>query len=229
MSRIPVITVDGPGGTGKGTVCAHLAEWLGWHLLDSGALYRALALAAQTKRIQVDNEAALAGLAAGLEAQFRPAGAGAPVEVWLDGQCVSRAIRGDATGQAASAIAALAAVRAALLERQRAFRRAPGLVADGRDMGTVVFPAADLKLFLTASPAERAKRRYKQLKEQGINANLRDLSALLAERDERDRRRPVAPAEPAADAVVIDTDKLDIDGVLAKIRQLASARLPALP
>ena len=229
VNRIPVITVDGPGATGKGTVCAYLAEWLGWHLLDSGALYRALALAAREKRIAADDEAALARLAAALNVQFRAAGAGRPVEVWLNGRAVDRALRAEATGQAASALAARAMVRAALLARQRGFRRAPGLVADGRDMGTVVFPAAELKLFLTASPGQRAKRRHKQLKQQGISANLPDLYSALAERDERDRQRPVAPARPAQDAIVIDTGLLTIKGVLAKIRRLARAKMPDLP
>ena len=229
MSRVPVITVDGPGATGKGTVSAHLAEWLGWHLLDSGALYRALALAAEAKHIPVDDEAALARLARALDVQFRPASAGAPAGVWLAGRAVERALRAEATGQAASAIAAWPAVRAALLGRQRDFRRAPGLVADGRDMGTVVFPAADLKLFLTASLAERAKRRYKQLKRQGGGANLPDLYQALAARDERDRRRPVAPARPAADAIVIDTGALAVAEALAKIRRLVKEKMPDLP
>ena len=229
MSRVPVIAVDGPGATGKGTVSAHLAEWLGWHLLDSGALYRALALAAREKHIAVDDEAALARLAGALDVQFRPAGAGGPAEVWLAGRAQDRALRAEATGQAASAIAAWPAVRAALLGRQRDFRRAPGLVADGRDMGTVVFPAAELKLFLTASLAERAKRRYKQLKRQGGSANLPDLYQALAERDERDRQRPVAPARPAADAVVIDTGALAVKEALAKIRRLVKEKMPDLP
>ena len=229
MSRVPVIAVDGPGATGKGTVSAHLAEWLGWHLLDSGALYRALALAAQEKHIPVDDEAALARLAGALDVQFRPAAAGGPAEVWLAGRAQDRALRAEATGQAASAIAAWPAVRAALLGRQRDFRRAPGLVADGRDMGTVVFPTADLKLFLTASLAERAKRRYKQLKRQGGGANLPDLYQALAERDERDRQRPVAPARPAADAIVIDTGALAVKEALAKIRRLVKEKMPDLP
>lgn len=229
MSRVPVIAVDGPGATGKGTVSAHLAEWLGWHLLDSGALYRALALAAREKHIPVDDEAALARLAGALDVQFRPAAAGASVEVWLAGRAQDRALRAEATGQAASAIAAWPAVRAALLGRQRDFRRAPGLVADGRDMGTVVFPTADLKLFLTASLAERAKRRYKQLKRQGGSANLPDLYQALAERDERDRQRPVAPARPAADAIVIDTGALAVKEALAKIRRLVKEKMPGLP
>ena len=224
-----MITVDGPGATGKGTVSAHLAEWLGWHLLDSGALYRALALAAEEKHIAVDDEAALARLAGALDVQFRPASAGAPAGVWLAGRAQDRALRAETTGQAASAIAARPAVRAALLGRQRDFRRAPGLVADGRDMGTVVFPAAELKLFLTASLAERAKRRYKQLKRQGGSANLPDLYQALAERDERDRWRSVAPARPAADAIVIDTGALALAEALAKIRRLVKEKMPDLP
>ena len=224
-----MITVDGPGATGKGTVSTHLAEWLGWHLLDSGTLYRALALAAEEKHIAVDDEAALARLAGALDVQFRPAAAGAPAGVWLAGRAQDRALRSEATGQAASAIAAWPAVRAALLGRQRDFRRAPGLVADGRDMGTVVFPAAELKLFLTASLAERAKRRYKQLKRQGGSANLPDLYQALAERDERDCQRSVAPARPAADAIVIDTGALALAEALAKIRRLVKEKMPDLP
>lgn len=228
MSDIPIITVDGPSGTGKGTICSYLADWLQWHFLDSGALYRVLALAAEKDGISSDNETALVELAEKLNVEFKVAEAGALVNVVLDGQMVTDDIRTETCGNAASVIAPIADVRQALLSRQRAFHQAPGLIADGRDMGTVVFPKATLKIYLTATADERAKRRYKQLKEKGISANLRDLSAAIAGRDERDSTRAASPLKPAEDAIVIDTSSLDIDAVVTKISELVINIIPGL-
>jgi len=228
MSEVPIITVDGPSGTGKGTICSYLTDWLQWNFLDSGALYRVLALAAQKHGIDNKDEAALADLAENLNVQFKVAGAGSLVDVVLDDEVVTDDIRTEEAGNAASLVAPIVAVRKALLSRQKAFHKAPGLVADGRDMGTVVFPHATLKIFLTASAEERAKRRLKQLKEKGISANLRDLSADIAERDERDSTRAVSPLKPADDAVIVDTSKFDIDEVVAKISELVLERIPNL-
>jgi CMP/dCMP kinase len=229
MSDAPLITVDGPSGTGKGTICSYLAEWLQWHFLDSGALYRVLALAAQKHQINSDDEVALGKLAESLNVEFKVAGAGSLVNVVLDSETVTDEIRTETCGNAASVIAPIANVRQALLSRQRAFHKAPGLIADGRDMGTVVFPNATLKIYLTASAEERAKRRFKQLNEKGISANLRDLSASIAERDERDSTRAASPLKPAEEAIVIDTSTLDIDAVLANISELVRNRIPGLP
>lgn len=228
MSDAPIITVDGPSGTGKGTICSHLSDWLKWHFLDSGALYRVLALAAEKRQIKHDNELELVELAENLNVKFEVAAAGSLVNVLLDEELVTDAIRTEACGNAASIIAPIAAVRQALLSRQRAFHKAPGLVADGRDMGTVVFPEATLKIYLTASAEERAKRRYKQLKEKGISANLRDLSVDIAERDERDSTRAVSPLKPAEDAIVVDTSTLDIETVVARISELVIKKIPGL-
>ncbi len=225
-SEIPIITVDGPSGTGKGTICSHLIDWLQWNFLDSGALYRVLALAAQKHSINNDDEAALTDLAENLNVEFKVAGAGSLVNVVLDGEIVTNDIRTEECGNAASLVAPIIAVRKALLARQKAFHKAPGLVADGRDMGTVVFPEAGLKIFLTASAEERAKRRLKQLKDKGISANLRDLSADIAERDERDSTRTASPLKPAEDAVIVDTSSLGIDEVVAKISDLIKQRIP---
>lgn len=229
MSNIPIITVDGPSGTGKGTICSYLAEWLHWHFLDSGALYRVLALAAEKQGIDKDDDVALEQLAENLNVEFKVAEAGSLVNVLLDGAYVTEEIRTETCGNAASIIAPIATVRKALLARQRAFHQTPGLIADGRDMGTVVFPDATLKIYLTASAEERAKRRYKQLKEKGISANLRGLSADIAERDERDSTRSISPLKPAEDAIVIDTSKLDINTVVANISELVCKRIPGLP
>jgi CMP/dCMP kinase len=229
MSNAPIITVDGPSGTGKGTVCSHLSDWLKWHFLDSGALYRVLALAAEKHQIKSDDESELVKLAGNLNVEFKVAGAGSLVNVLLDEETVTDEIRTEACGNAASIIAPIAAVRNALLSRQRAFHKAPGLVADGRDMGTVVFPQATLKIYLTASAEERAKRRYKQLKEKGISANLRGLSVEIAARDERDSTRTVSPLKPAEDAIVVDTSTFDIDTVVAKISELVVNKIPGLP
>lgn len=212
----PVITIDGASGTGKGTISQLLATRLGWKFLDSGALYRVLALAAQKHSIALDNEKDLEVLAEHLDVQFIAQHSEAP-QIILEGEDVTDIIRTEKIGNMASIVAALPAVRAALLSRQRAFRDAPGLVADGRDMGTVVFPDAELKIFLTASPEERAMRRFKQLKERGIDVTLSDLIEELRERDKRDKERAVAPLKPAEDAICIDTDRLTIEQVVEKI------------
>ncbi len=223
-TRAPVIAVDGPSGVGKGTLCQWLAARLGFHLLDSGALYRLTALAALRRNLALEDEAGVVAVAAGLDASFAP-GADGIARVILDGAPVGDALRSETTGNAASRVAAFPAVRAALLQRQRDFRRAPGLIADGRDMGTVVFPDARLKLFLTASAQERARRRHKQLSEQGVNANLDNLASEIAERDARDRHRAVAPLRPAADAEMLDTTHLSIAEVCARALALAIQRL----
>jgi cytidylate kinase len=207
MNRVPVIAIDGPSASGKGTVAQALARALGFHYLDSGALYRLVALAAINRGTDLGDEAALTSLAAGLDARF------AGGEILLEGQRATEAIRTEACGVASSRVAAVPGVRVALLDRQRAFREPPGLVADGRDMGSVVFPDAGLKVFLTASPETRAERRYKQLKDKGIAANIATLLLDLAERDARDAARAVAPLKPAADARILDTTGLAPDEV----------------
>jgi cytidylate kinase len=217
MSRlkIPVITVDGPSGSGKGTLSRLLAQRLGYRLLDSGAVYRLLALAALRQGVDLTDTQTLAELAVSLDIRFDVDTQGRQ-HVILENQEVSRDIRTESCGHAASMIAAIGEVRQALLQRQRAFCRSPGLVADGRDMGTVVFPKADRKIFLVAGLEERARRRYKQLKEQGIGASLDALLNELAKRDKRDEARPVAPLKPALDAAVIDSTGMSIDEVLEK-------------
>jgi cytidylate kinase len=205
-----VITVDGPSGSGKGTISRMLAEKLHWHLLDSGALYRLVGLAAQRLSISLEDEAQLAKVARAMDVEFLLQDGA----IRLSGEDVSGPLRTEEAGAAASKVAALPAVREALLQRQRAFARLPGLVADGRDMGTVVFPAARLKLFLTASPKMRAERRHKQLKEKGIDVSLPDLSWDIAQRDLRDENRPVAPLRPAKDARVLDSSSLNPEQVL---------------
>lgn len=221
---IPVITIDGPSGSGKGTISQIVAQRLGWHFLDSGALYRLVALAAQRKGMALHDEAALARLAAALDVEFRSAGASAPerppeAAILLDGADVTAALRTETCANAASKVAALPAVRLALLDRQRAFRRPPGLVADGRDMGSVVFPDAPLKIFLTASAEVRAERRYKQLKEKGINVTISSLTKEISERDARDSARSIAPLRPAAEAVVLDSSTLSIAEVVQRVLQ----------
>lgn len=213
--QVPVIAVDGPTASGKGTVAQRVAGLLGFSYLDSGALYRLVALAALQKGVAPDDVARLAALAAGLNLRF------AADRVFLDDQDVSAALRQESVGNMASAVAVFPAVRAALTERQRASRVAPGLVADGRDMGTVIFPDADLKIFLTASVQKRAERRCKQLIEKGFPANIAILSKDLQERDARDAARSVAPLVAAADAVVIDSSDLGIDAVVDQILELA--------
>jgi cytidylate kinase len=207
----PVIAIDGPSGSGKGTLAALLAERLGWHLLDSGALYRIVAAAALERAVALDDEAGLAALAADLEIRFESD------QVWVDGQDRSLIIRTEAVSVGSSRVAALVAVRAAILEQQRAMRRVPGLVADGRDMGTVVFPDAPLKIFLDASPEVRAERRYNQLKNKGLSVNLRALLVTIQERDERDRGRAVSPLRPAKDAILLDCTDMSIDAVLERV------------
>ncbi|MCH7694671.1 MAG: (d)CMP kinase [Proteobacteria bacterium] len=226
MDNTPVITVDGPSGVGKGTVCDKLAGRLGWHFLDSGALYRVLAHVALINDVSLDNESALASMAASLDVSFESSHAESAPRIILSGQDVTDAIRTEECGNAASRLATYNKVRKALLERQRAFRRPPGLIADGRDMGTVVFPDAALKLFLTASPEERAKRRYKQLKQKGINASLQHLSGVIAERDSRDKGRSVSPLKAAADAIVIDTTELGVTEVNSKVLELVRMKFP---
>jgi CMP/dCMP kinase len=221
---VPVITIDGPSGSGKGTIARAVAAQLGWSLLDSGALYRLVALAGRRQQVDLGDAAGLARLALALDIRFGATGAGEE-QIWLDGQEVSEAIRSEQAGNDASRVAALPAVRDALLDRQRRFAALPGLVADGRDMGTVVFPAAGLKIFLLASAAERAQRRYKQLMEKGLPASLHDLSQVIAERDRRDMTRAVAPLKASDDAVVIDSTGMTIDAVVARVMQLAKARL----
>lgn len=225
---IPVITVDGASGTGKGVVTHLIAKRLGWNLLDSGALYRVLALAVQKHGVALDNEKAVTILAEHLDVQFIATDPGAPPKIMLEGQDVTDAIRTEQIGNGASKVGALPAVRTALLSRQRAFRELPGLATDGRDMGTVIFPDASVKIFLTASPEERARRRYNQLMEKGINVNLSDLILELRERDERDQKRAVAPLKPAEDAICIDTDKLTIEQVVERIMTEIRKVFPAL-
>jgi cytidylate kinase len=215
--QAPVVTIDGAGGTGKGSAGHMLAKMLGWHLLDSGVLYRVLAMAAMKHHVDVDNEPVLEVLATHLDIQFIEGHLGLPPRVLLDNEDVTDAIRTETMGNAASKMGALPLVRIALLERQRDFRKLPGLVTDGRDMGTIVFPDAEVKVFLTASAAERARRRHIQLKEKGINVNLGDLIDELRERDKRDSERTTAPLRPAEDAVIIDTDVLTIEQVVEQI------------
>lgn len=227
METVPIITVDGPSGSGKGTVSRILAKRLGWHLLDSGALYRLVALAGLLREFTPDDETGHAALAGGLDVRFEVDAEGAE-RVLLEGRDFTRELRAETTGNAASRVAAMPAVRQALLERQRAFAVPPGLVADGRDMGTVVFPDAPLKVYLTASAEERALRRYKQLKEKGLPANLAGLSQEILERDQRDSSRPVAPLRPAPDAVVIDSTGIAVDEVVDRILALAARQFPSI-
>jgi cytidylate kinase len=219
----PVITIDGPGGTGKGTVSHLLATALGWHFLDSGVIYRVLALAALQQHISLEDESTLTVLAQHLALSFAIATPSSAMQVLLAGEDVSKAIRCESCSNAASKVSALHRVRAALLERQRAFRQPPGLVTDGRDMGTVVFPDATLKFYLEASQEERAKRRWRQLQEQGRNVSLHDILRDLAERDTRDKTRLVAPLRPATDAVVIDTTHLSVTEVLQHVQDKVTA------
>ncbi|HEY5646661.1 MAG TPA: (d)CMP kinase [Pseudomonadales bacterium] len=217
-ARVPVVAIDGPSGSGKGTIAALVAERLGWHLLDSGALYRIVAAVALARRVPLNDAAALAAMATSLDIRFDGAG------VRVDGQDLSEEIRTEAVSQAASEVAALGPVRDAVLETQRAMRRAPGLVADGRDMGTVVFPDAELKIYLDASARTRAERRYNQLKNKGLSVNFRALLANLEERDARDKERAVSPLVPAKDALIIDSTDLDIDEVLETVLREVRSR-----
>lgn len=217
-ASIPVIAIDGPTASGKGTVAGLVAEKLGWHYLDSGAIYRVLALSAIKRGVALTDEAGVAELGRNLNVEFSAG------KVWLDGEDVSLDLRREETGNAASKIAALPAVRAALLARQRAFCAAPGLVSDGRDMGSVVFPQSFLKIFLTASAEARAERRYKQLIAKGLPANIEDLLRDLMERDARDASRAVAPLRPCEDAVLLDTTAMSIDQAVLFVLDLVAKR-----
>ena len=215
-----LITVDGPSGVGKGTICLLLSQKLDWPVLDSGALYRLTAVAAMQDGVDESQESALEQIARDLDIVFESTATG--LKYILRNQDVSERIREEASGNMASKVAAIPGVRAALLEKQRSFANDAGLIADGRDMGTVVFPDAPLKIYLTASAEERAERRYKQLKDKGIDVNIRDLVADLTARDERDSNRKVAPLKPADDAEIIDTTSLSIAEVETKVLQLAN-------
>ncbi len=213
MNEIPVITIDGPAGSGKGTIAKLVAKKLGWHILDSGALYRLTAFAALKKGVSFEDESTLAILARNLDVIFDDG------EILLENQKVTTDIRSEECGNAASKVAACGVVRDALLQRQHDFRQAPGLIADGRDMGTVVFTDAPIKIYLTASAEERAKRRLNQLKENGINASLPRLIQEIEERDDRDMNREEAPLKPADDAIVIDSSKMNIEQVVKKVME----------
>jgi len=223
VSAVPVIAIDGPSGSGKGTVSRRVAQALGWHWLDSGALYRLVGLAGERAGLAPDDRAGHAALAEAMAVRFEATPEGEE-RVWLSGRDVTRDIRSEQAGELASRVAAWAAVRTGLLNRQRAFRIAPGLVADGRDMGSVVFPDAYLKVYLTASAEERARRRHKQLKDKGLDVSLAALSREIAERDHRDATRTVAPLKVTADAVLLDSTQLAVDDVVARVLSLAHAR-----
>ena len=218
MNDIPVLTIDGPSGSGKGTVAQLMAKDLGWHYLDSGALYRVLAKACTKHGVELSDETSVSTLAKNLDVVFLFKNG--ELEVLLEGQNVSTLIRSEQTGNAASKVAALPLVRSALLERQHHFRQLPGLVTDGRDMGTVVFPDAPYKIFLNASAEVRAQRRHKQLKEKGIGSKIPDLINEISERDERDRNRRVAPLRPATDAIQLDSTSLGIENVFERVRAI---------
>lgn len=220
---IPVITIDGPSGSGKGTIGRLLAQQLGWHYLDSGAIYRLLAHAAELENISFSNIPKICQLARRLDVHFSVHGD--ENRVMLNDTDVTDALVTESCGSAASLIAADPDIRTALLDRQREFKKLPGLVTDGRDMGTIVFPSAELKIFLEANGEERAIRRYNQLKNKGIPANLEDVRVEVNARDKRDRERTVAPLIPADDAIVIDTTHLTVNDVLARILSLVGARV----
>jgi cytidylate kinase len=220
---VPIVTIDGPSGSGKGTISRAVARHAQWHLLDSGALYRLAALAGARAALDPNDVAAHSTLARGMKVAFQTGRDGGEL-VLLDGRDVTSDLRSEAAGAGASRVAAWPELRAALLARQQAFAQAPGLVADGRDMGTVVFPHANLKIFLTASAEERARRRYKQLKDKGSDVSLAALSREIAERDLRDSTRAVAPLKPAPDAEVIDSTALPIEAVVAEVLQIGRRR-----
>jgi cytidylate kinase len=225
-AAVPVIAIDGPSGSGKGTISRAVAHALQWHLLDSGALYRLVALGARRAGVGLDDAPALAPMALRLDIRFG-SGPSGEERVWLDDADVTRDIRTEAAGGDASRVAAIPAVRAALLARQRAFAVPPGLVADGRDMGTVVFPGAEVKIFLTASAEERALRRHNQLKEKGVAATLAALSLEIAERDRRDISRAASPLVASADAVVLDTTGMPVNAVVSRVLEIARSRFGA--
>ncbi|WP_081945136.1 (d)CMP kinase [Oleiagrimonas soli] len=214
---VPVLTIDGPSGSGKGTVSRLVAERLGWHMLDSGALYRAVGYAASMADIDLTDAEAVTRCAQAAKIRFQPSEDGRDTRVIVNGHDATDEIRTETCGAAASAVAAIPAVREALRDKQLAFRKRPGLVADGRDMGTVIFPDAPFKVFLTASAAERAKRRYKQLKEKGLSVTISGLQREIEARDERDASRPVAPLRPAEGALLVDSTGMPIDAVVAKV------------
>ena len=219
MSEIPVITIDGPAGAGKGTIAQELAQQLGWNILDSGSLYRLTAYSAIESDVSLDDIPALVKIARHLDVDFLPEPGGV-IKIILSSVDVSQAIRSESAGKAASKVAAINEVREALLQRQRDFAREPGLICDGRDMGTVVFPNAVLKIYLTASAEVRAQRRFKQLKDHGLNANLAALIQEIQDRDYQDKNRTHAPLRAATDAIEIDSSDLSIGSVVSKIRQL---------
>jgi cytidylate kinase len=219
---VPLLAIDGPSGSGKGTVSQIIAGRLGWHYLDSGALYRVLALAAENHTLALDDAESLETLAEHLDVEFALGKDGQTI-ILLEGEPVTDQIRSEVIGNAASIVAALPGVRTALLARQRAFREMPGLVADGRDMGSTVFPDAQLKIFLTASAEARAERRYKQLKEKGMSVNLAPLLEDIERRDLRDSQRGASPMIAAEDAILLDTTELDIEAVVAKILEHCAA------
>ena len=220
MKEIPVLTIDGPSGVGKGTISLKMAQRLDWHYLDSGALYRIVGYGSGQKGIAQDDVAALAAYAESLDVQFEVEPGAELAHVILENQKLDQELRSEEAGNMASIVAAIPEVRTALLARQRAFRQLPGLVADGRDMGTVVFADAPIKVYLTASAEERAERRYKQLKEKGIEATLAGLAEAIRERDARDSSRQTAPLKPASDAHIIDTTELSIDEVEQAVVEL---------
>ena len=221
---VPVLALDGPSGSGKGTVGQILAQQLGWHFLDSGALYRTLGVAAERARVDLEDKPGLARLARDMNLRFVPRSSGDTVDVVLDGVDVGGRLRTEESGRRASILAAIPEVRQALLQKQHSFRQPPGLVADGRDMGSTVFPDAILKIYLTASPEVRAERRYKQLKEKGFDANLQRLLDEIRERDARDAGREASPLKPAENAYILDTSQLDISGVVERIYGLLQER-----
>ena len=225
MSKtVPVLTIDGPSGSGKGTISRLVATRIGWHYLDSGALYRAVGLAAAWEQVDLSDEEAVAACAARADIHFENQADGGEPHVIVNGKDATHQLRMETAGAAASAIAALPAVRAALVDLQRGYRRAPGLVADGRDMGTVIFPDATTKVFLTASAEERARRRHNQLKEKGVSVTFDGLLREILSRDARDAQRAVAPLKPADDAVLLDTTGLSIDEVVDRVLALVPAR-----
>lgn len=230
---VPILTIDGPSGSGKGTIVQHVAKKLGWHVLDSGALYRLVAFGSQKNQLSFENEKEIAGYASNLDVEFKlvdtdsttsDGGISQELQIILEGKAVGAELRTETTGNAASIVAAMPKVREALFQRQRDFQQAPGLVADGRDMGTTIFPDAKAKIFLTASAEERAQRRYKQLKLKGIDGNLAALLKDINERDERDSQRSASPLKPADDAVQIDTSNLSIEQVVEQVLAICENR-----